>query len=213
MAVRNGMWDTVLMCLRDWPLILIPPIWQITSDLLQSQNRHYTICLWTYMTWILLTKPLPNSCPCGAQLPRHTHFRVSICSMPRLWSGHLDHLTLTLAISGSGFGVWWRQTCTWRSSMTSILREGKKDHCCHPKNSSTCVCVCVCVCSCLSHVHMVPNMPWRERQTRWNCYVFSRGYMQKICTKYIRSSLSYEWQLIQVPFCIWTKKVQCNTVD
>lgn len=55
----------------------------------------------------------------------HT-FRVSICIMPRLWSGHLDHLTLTLAIFGSGFGVWWSQTRTWQSSMTSILREGKK---------------------------------------------------------------------------------------
>jgi hypothetical protein len=84
---------------------------------------------------------------------------------------------------------------------------GKKDHCCHPKNSSACVCVCVCVCAAA-----LAMFTWFQTCLDvkgghvGNGYVFSRRYMQKICTKYFRSSLSYEWQPIQVSSCIWTKK-------
>jgi hypothetical protein len=128
----------------DWPLTLIPSTWQITSDLLQiteSSLQHLPVNIWDMDTFNKAASQL-MSMQC-----RIASTHISGVDMyhaaPLKWPPRsLDH-------NPCDFWLWlWRmvKADVYVTKLHCINTEGgKKDHCCHPKNSSACVCVCVCV--------------------------------------------------------------------
>jgi hypothetical protein len=210
MAIRNGTWRTVLICLttrffsttysltHNSATTRIANCIQFATNLVHTQASPQYLPVNIHDVKILLPRRRPSSCPCPyrAWLPRHT-FQMSICghAPPLKWPPGSPNL------NPCDFWPWLLGMVKANVYVTKPhdVDTENKDQRCHPKNSSA------CVCTGHSHVHVVPNMPWRERRTCWNYSVFSRRYMQKICTKYIISSLPYECHQIQGSSCIWTK--------
>jgi hypothetical protein len=152
MAVRNGMWDTVLMCLRV----------RVFNIIYRLTPKFDTTHMANYIRFATITRTSLHHLPAniydmGAFNKAASQLMSMQCAIA---STHISCVDMYHAaplkwpprspdLNPCDFWLWlWRmvKADVYVTKLHDINTEGgKKDHCCHPRNSSACVCVCVCV--------------------------------------------------------------------